>query len=353
MLRENYSCAVMTETNPLTYLFADVPAPGEVTQIVPGVFWLRMPLPFALNHINLWLLKDGGGWTIVDCGYGVDATKALWEQIFANHLGGRSVKRIIVTHYHPDHVGCAGWLQQRWNCEVWMTETEFLSAHMAVQDSAGDSIDRARELFVRHGLTGQRAEANKVRKNGFKIGVPDLPQAFRRILEGDEIIINEKPWRVIVGRGHAPEHAMLYCAELGMLISGDQVLPKITTNVGVWPSQPEGNPLKLFLDSMAKFAPLPTDTTVLPSHGAVFRGLHARLKQLRDHHDERLAEVVAACEQPKTATELLPILFRRELDAHQLVFAMGEAIAHLNYLMYAGRLTRSLDQDQVYRFARG
>ena len=232
-----------------------------------------------------------------------------------------------------------------------MTETEYLSAHAAVQDGGGDSIGRATELFRRHGLTGERLESNAVRKNNYKKGVPSLPYSFRRILEGDAISIDGKSWRVIVGRGHAPEHAILYCAENNVMISGDQVLPKISTNVGVWPSQPNGDPLKLFLDSMDKFAGLPADVLILPSHGPVFRGLHERLAQLKQHHDDRLAEVVEACVEPKTAAELLPVLFRRELDAHQVVFAMGEAIAHLNYLMYGGRLTRSENDEGVFHFS--
>lgn len=339
-----------TQLDALSIPFADVPGPAQSTEVAPGVFWIRMPLPFALNHINLWLLRDGDGWTLVDCGFGIDATLSLWEQVFATLLQGKKIRRIIVTHYHPDHVGCAGWLQQRWNCEVWMTETEFLAAHSAVSDGAGDSIDRATELFRRHGLTGERLHANSIRKNNYKKGVPSLPYAFRRILEGDEININDHSWQVIVGRGHAPEHAMLYCAASNVLISGDQVLPKITTNVGVWPSQPNGDPLKLFLDSMSKFAQLPHDVLILPSHGPVFRGLHERLAQLKHHHDERLAEVVEFCAEAKTAAALLPVLFRRELDAHQVVFAMGESIAHLNFLMYSGRLVRSENSEGVFHF---
>ncbi len=215
----------------------------------------------------------------------------------------------------------------------------------------GNSVDRATELFRRHGLTGERLQSNAVRKNNYKKGVPSLPHAFRRILDGDEISIDGQSWKVIVGRGHAPEHAMLYCAASNVLISGDQVLPKITTNVGVWPSQPNGDPLKLFLDSMNKFAGLPGDVLILPSHGPVFRGLHERLTQLKHHHDERLAEVVEACAKPKTAADLLPVLFRRELDAHQVIFAMGEAIAHLNYLMYGGRLVRNENGEGVFHFS--
>ena len=334
------------------YPWSDVPGPGEAREVASGVFWLRMPLPFALNHINLWLLADGDGWTIIDSGYGVDETKILWETVFSGVLARRPIGRLIVTHFHPDHVGCANWLAERWGCEVWMTETEFLAAHAARDGTAGNRTDRMLDHFRRQGLGAAGLSSLAARGNRYRRGVPALPHQFRRIVEGDEIVINDKAWRVIVGRGHAPEHAMLHSVDLGVLISGDQVLPRITTNVGVWPNQPNGNPLQLFLDSMPKLDALAGDTLVLPSHDRVFYGLHERLAQLRAHHSARLADIEAACVKPQSAASLLPLLFKRDLDAHQLAFALGEATAHLHLLMYAGRLQRSTGADGVYRFSR-
>jgi glyoxylase-like metal-dependent hydrolase (beta-lactamase superfamily II) len=167
--------------------------------------------------------------------------------------------------------------------------------------------------------------------------------------------IGRRQWRVITAFGHAPEHACLFSADGDggpVLISGDQVLPRITTNVGVWGNQPEADPLAQFLRSMDKFRPLPQDTLVLPSHGRVFRGLHQRLDELQAHHAQRLAELEAALDTPKTAAEVLPVLFRRPLDHHQLVFAIAEAIAHLHYLWYAGRATRQRDNDGLWVFQR-
>ena len=333
------------------------PAPGESILVAPGIYWIRMPLPFALNHINLWLLEDndeaGEGWTIVDTGYGVAATHELWEKHFAGVMGGKPVKRIIVTHYHPDHVGCASWLHEKTGAPVWMTTSEYLSAHAAAEDVAGFDRDNSARLFIAHGLAKARpdfAEAQKSRTAAYRRGVPTLPKQYYRIMENDVIRIGARDWRVITAFGHAPEHATLYSADDHILISGDQVLPRITTNVGVWGNQPEANPLKLFLDSMHKFEPLPEDTLILPSHDRVFTGLHERLAMLRDHHALRLAELETAIETPKHAAEILPVLFHRPLDEHQLVFAIGEAIAHLHFLWRAGRATRSVDAEGIYLF---
>ena len=236
-----------------------------------------------------------------------------------------------------------------------MTTSEYLSAHAAAEDVAGFDRDNSARLFVAHGLAKARpdfAEAQKTRTAAYKRGVPTLPKQYCRIMENDQIRIGARTWRVITAFGHAPEHATLFSDGDNILISGDQVLPRITTNVGVWGNQPEANPLKLFLDSMGKFDPLPQDTLVLPSHDRVFFGLHTRLAELRHHHQLRLAELEVAIETPKYAAEILPVLFRRPLDEHQLVFAIGEAIAHLHYLWRAGRAKRSLGADGVYSFQR-
>jgi glyoxylase-like metal-dependent hydrolase (beta-lactamase superfamily II) len=337
---------------PLLHPFPNLPPPGTLLQVAPGVAWLRMPLPFALDHINLWLLDDDEGYSIVDTGYGVPATRTLWETIFAGLPAGRPIKRVIVTHYHPDHVGCADWLCQRWGVELWMTEAEFLATHAIRHGIAGYDNRTIQDHFRRHGLDGERLKAQETRGNAYVQGVPGMPVTYRRMIDGDDIAIGNRLWHVTTVYGHAPEHATLYSAKLGVLISGDQVLPKITTNVGVWGNQPEGNALKRFLDSIGRFEALPADTLVLPSHGLPFQGLHTRIEQLRAHHFARLAELEAACGEPHTAAELLPVLFRRPLDDHQMMFAMGEIVAHLNYLLRDGRLKRTQNDQGIYRFMR-
>ncbi len=341
----------------ITYPHEIPPAPGESIRVADGIFWIRMPLPFALDHINLWLLEDddetGPGWTIVDTGYGVAETHALWERHFAETMAGKPVKRIIVTHYHPDHVGCAAWLHERTSAPVWMTATEFLSAHAAADDAAGFDRGNSARLFLEHGLGKVRPDfaiAQQARNTAYKRGVPTVPRQYMRIMDGDLIRIGRREWRIITAFGHAPEHATLFSAGDGILISGDQVLPRITTNVSVWGNQPESNPLKLFLDSFDKFAALPADALVLPSHDRVFTGLHERIAQLHAHHALRLDELAASIGTPKCAAEILPVLFRRPLNDHQLVFAIGEAIAHLHFLWRAGRAKRTYGEDGIYRF---
>jgi len=343
----------------ISYPHETPPASGESIRVADGIFWIRMPLPFALDHINLWLLEDddgtGPGWTLVDTGYGVPETHRLWERHFRETMRGKPVKRIIVTHYHPDHVGCAAWLHEQTGAPVWMTATEYLSAHAAAEDVAGFDRENSARLFLDHGLAKARpdfADAQKARTGAYKRGVPTVPKQYFRIMEGDVIRIGKRDWRIITAFGHAPEHATLFSSGENILISGDQVLPRITTNVGVWGNQPEANPLKLFLDGMRKFEALPEDTLVLPSHDRVFSGLHERIAELRVHHAKRLTELEAVLDTPKCAAEILPVLFRRPLNDHQLIFAIGEAIAHLHFLWRAGRAVRSRGEDGIYLFQR-
>ena len=342
----------MADDTAVRYPLAEViPQPGAAIAVGPGVWWIRMPLPFALDHINLWLLEDGDGWTIVDTGYGTSVTWDLWERHLTGAMAGRPVKRIVVTHYHPDHVGSADWLERRTGAPVWMTTAEFLSAHAARDDTAG--FDRATgiDFFAKNGLDISAIPEKARTGNFYKRGVPALPRHYRRLMHGDTIGIGGHDWRVICVFGHAPEHAALHCASLGILISGDQVLPRITTNVGVWGNQPESNPLRLFLDSFARFADIPGETRVLPSHDRVFEGLHRRIAELRAHHAERLGKLAEACATPVTAFDILPVLFRRKLDEHQMGFAMGEAIAHLHYLQAEG-IVRRADAGGLRRFVR-
>jgi glyoxylase-like metal-dependent hydrolase (beta-lactamase superfamily II) len=341
----------MTPESVLQYPHAEPPAPGDTTQVAPGIHWLRMPLPFALNHINLWLLEDGASWTIVDCGLGDEPTRALWERIFASQLREKPVSRVIVTHHHPDHAGQAAFLLGRSGADFWMPQAEFLAAHALREALAGYAIEHVLALFRRNGLDGERLAKLEARGMAYRRRVPEFPLSYRRLMEGQTHRIGGRDWRVIMGYGHAPEHAALYCEELGVLIAGDMVLPKISTNVSVWAIEPEGNPLSLFLASIERYAGLPATTLVLPSHGLPFRGLRERIAQLQEHHRLRLAELHEVCDTPKAAAEVLATLFRRELDTQQLFFAMGEAMAHLHLLHAQGRLARDVGPDGVVRFS--
>ncbi len=341
----------------LDYPLGDaLPALGGTLDIAPGVRWVRMALPFALDHINLWLLRDAidgrAGWTIVDCGITNDATREAWQQVFANELGGLPVLRVIVTHMHPDHMGLAHWLTERWNCRMWVSATDYNVARLASSATTGFGGGSAALFMASHGLADPDAiDKIKARSNYYASMVPQVPASFRRLLDGDVLAIGGHHWRCHVGYGHAPEHMSLHCAELGLLISGDMVLPRISTNVSVIDLEPEADPLPLYLASLERLRALPADTLVLPSHGRPFRGLHTRIDQLQAHHEDRFAEVLAACaEAPHSAADILPVMFKRKLDLHQTTFAMGEAIAHLNALWLAGKLRRTFE-DGVYRFS--
>jgi len=343
----------------LAYPLGDtLPATGAAIDIAPGLRWLRMPLPFALDHINLWLLRDRAedgreGWAIVDCGVANDATRAAWEQVFAHHLDGLPVLRVIVTHMHPDHIGNAHWLTERWGCRLWISATDWYAARLASQSTTGFGGEDAAAFFGEHGLVDPEALARVRARGGYYASmVPQVPRRFRRLMDGQAIRIGEHDWHCIAGYGHAPEHISLHCPALGVLISGDMLLPRISTNVSVVDIEPEANPLPLFLASIARLRTLPEGTLVLPSHGKPFTGLHERVDQLERRGEHHFDAVVEACRaKPCSAADLLPVLFRRQLDLHQTTFAMGEAVAHLHALAGMGRLRGQRDTDGVRRFS--
>ncbi len=329
---------------------------GERSGLAPAVKWIRMALPFQLNHINLWLLRDEidgrQGWSVVDCCISRDEAKAQWEQIFNSQLDGLPILRVIVTHMHPDHIGLASWLCERWDAPLWISATDFNAARLASISTTGFGGDHTADFFAAHGLVDEDSIAKiRARTNYYPSMVPGVPSSFHRMQDGDTLVIGGRRWRCISGYGHAPEHIALYCDDPQVLISGDMMLPRISTNVSVYDVEPESDPLRAFLASIDRFADLPSGTLTLPSHGKPFRGLHERIKQLHDHHRDRLAEVMQACgESPHCAADILPIMFKRELDLHQTTFAMGEALAHLHLLWYEKKLKRLRDDAGVWRF---
>ncbi len=347
---------------------ATLPAPGRCLDVAPGVRWLRMGLPFALDHINLWLLRDQqdgvDGWTIVDCGIASEATRAAWERLFEHELQGLPVLRVLVTHMHPDHIGLAHWLCERWSshaheCRLWISATDWNAARLASSSTTGHGGSGAADFFARHGLSDPEALAKvRARSNYYGGMVPQVPARYRRLMDGATVAVDgphARRWRCIAGYGHAPEHMALFAeaaaGQAPLLISGDMVLPRISTNVSVLELEPEADPLTLYLDSIEALLALPAHTLVLPSHGRPFTGLHARIRQLQLHHEERLADVMTACAQsPHSAAALLPVLFKRTLDLHQTTFAMGESIAHLHRLWRQGRLRPVDGGDGVRRF---
>ena len=334
----------------IDYPFDTLPESGAGLAVAEDVTWLRMPLPFALDHINLWLIEDGDGHAAVDTGIAIEPIKAAWKSVLAE----RRLTRQFVTHFHPDHLGLAAWLQAETGAPLWMTQGEFQTAHLVAADIPPFHVGAMVDFFREHGLDGTRLAGVAQRGNAYKHLVPAIPSSFQRLRHDDVIRIGRHDWRVIVGYGHAPEHASLHCEALRVLISGDMLLPRISTNVSVWPVEPDGDPLGRFLASLAAFERLPGDTLVLPSHGMPFRGVAARVAELRAHHEARLSELeeaLAAAGAPPSAGDLVPVLFRRPLDLQQRFFAAGEAIAHLNHLWRTGRAKRFVDRDGAVRFA--
>lgn len=342
-----------------------LPVPGGVIEVLPDIKWMRMPLPFALDHINLWLLRDEvetsngpvSGWTVVDCGVHSPTLMSLWEQIFDAALEGLPIVRVVVTHMHPDHLGLAHWLCERWRVSLWISSTDYLQAKIGSENQSSFGGEGAAEFFAAHGMTDPAVLEQVRGRIGYYANlVPGVPKRYNRLMDGQTLSIGpagrRQQWLCISGYGHAPEHIALHCPALNVLISGDMVLPRISTNVSVYEMEPESNPLQLFLDSLDKFAHCAKDTLVLPSHGKPFNGLFPRIAQLRQHHDDRLDELLAACRlRPLCGMDAISVIFKRPLDFHQSTFAMGEAIAHLHYLWHSGQLVRQRQSNGVWVFS--
>ncbi len=338
---------------PIQYEFDSKPDAGTTHEIADGVHWLRMPLPFALDHINLWLFRDHGKWVIVDSGIGTDFSKDVWRNVFTNAMRGDPASHIVVTHLHPDHVGCAGWLADHFDVDLWMTREEYMLCRILVGDT-GRSAPEEGVSFYRATGFGEEALANYRRMFGmFGRYVSELPEAYRRLRDGQTGPVGDHDWEVVVGRGHSPEHACFYCEELNLLVSGDQVLPSISANVSVYPTEPEANPLKDWIDSLrAMKSRIPEDVLVLPAHGKPFRGAHIRIDQLVDEHLTKLDALLELCREPRRTIDTFSALYRAKISNDNLMFATGEAVAHLNYLLDEDLISVFQDEDGVNWYQR-
>ncbi len=346
------AAAVADERRPaLVYPFEATPeiGAGQAVEVAPGVLWLRMPLGFSLKFINVWALQDGAGWTVVDTGIQTRETADAWRAAFAGALQGRPVTRVICTHMHPDHVGMAGWIVRKFSARLWMTRLEYITCRMLAADTGREAPEDGVRFYRAAGWSEDALETYKARFGGFGKGLYPLPDSYRRLNDGEEINIGGRTWRVVVGCGHSPEHACLYCPELKLLISGDQVLPKISSNVSLFPTEPDADPLTDWLRSLAKVkAETPDDVLVLPAHNDPFRGLHARLDHLIRGHEKSLLRLEKLLGQsPRRAVDVFGALFARPIGPDLLGMATGESLAHLNCLLGRGRATRETDADGV------
>lgn len=323
-------------------------APTEPLQVADGVWWLRFPMPGALDHINLWLLEDGDGWTLVDTCLDVPEARARWEGLFSGFMGGKPLRRVICTHLHPDHIGLAGWLTRRFDCDLWVSREEFLMCHTLADYTGQPAPDVAIRFYRAAGYDEQMLDTYRSRFGSFGRHISALPDSFRRLVDGETIEINDRYWQVIVGSGHSPEHVSLYCPALKLLIAGDQVLPRITPNVSVFPTEPKGDPLKEWLNSCEHIrARLPDNVLVLPAHQAPFLGLHVRLTQIIESHERALVTLFDALAERRRAIDCSRVIFRRELASEMLVMATGETLAHLNCLVGRRMVRRERDADGV------
>lgn len=342
-----------TNSAGLTYPWgAHRPAPGKMQRIAEGISWASIPMPGSLGHINSWLLDDEDGYCAVDTGMLLEICSAGWKALFAGDLKDKNLTRVICTHLHPDHTGLAGWLCKKFDTELWMTRGEWLTVRMLTTDKTEVVPDALITLQRAAGWSDDVLAEFAAQKWGrFGRMVFPFPLGYRRIKDGDVLAMGAHRWRVVVGSGHSPEHACLLNEASGVLVSGDQVLPRISSNVSVSLTEPEADPLGEWLDSIEKLLLLPDDLIVCPAHGEPFTGLHTRLIALRDEHNRRLDDVAAAIrEKPVRAVDCFALLFNRAITADNRELATGEALAHLFRLERDGRAVRHV-RDGVYWFA--
>ncbi len=330
------------------YEFSERPKTGETMEVAPGVFWLRMHLPFSLAHINLWLIDEGEAWSAIDTGVGIDDCKDIWEKTFSDLMQNRPLNRIFVTHLHPDHIGCAGWLAGRFDAPLWMSRDEYLLARILVADTGRTTPEEGNRFYTAAGFQPDQLDHYQKLFGLFGKYVCELPESYRRVRDGDRITIGKYEWQIIVGKGHSPEHLCFYSEELNILISGDQLLPTISSNVSVYPTEPAADPLADWLESLQLLKDrLPADVLVLPAHGKPFRGAHFRLDQMITEHLDNLRKLETICQDRKRAIDVFPVLFKSKITNSNLIMATGESIAHLSYLVNQGRITVERDARGV------
>lgn len=332
----------------LEYPFAAPPAPGEAIRVAEDVLWMRLAMPLALDHINVYAVEDGDGWAVVDAGLNIAASRETWEALLAGPLQGRPVTRVICTHMHPDHIGLAGWLCERFQAPLMMTRLEYVTARMLLADTGQPAPELGAVHYRAAGWDEAQVETYRREFGQFGRAVWPLPAGYRRMRDGDRLTIGGQDWRVVVGEGHSPEHACLWREADGVVLGGDQILPRISSNVSVWPTEAEADPLGDWLASLERMKTVfPDDVLVLPSHGEPFRGVQARLDALIRGHQVALKRLERALQAPKRAVDVFPALFARPVGDGVRGMATGESLAHLNYLLHRGRVRRERDAEGV------
>ena len=333
--------------------FETPPAEGEGIEIAPGVLWLRLPLPMKLDHVNLYALDDGDGWTVIDTGFHTKRMVAAWEVLMAGPLAGKPVNRVVATHHHPDHVGMAGWFQSQHGAELLSTRTTWLFARMLTLDEQEVWPEETVAFYRSAGMEdAYLADRLKQRPFNYSDIVYPMPLGFTRLDEGQTIAMGGRCWDIRLGNGHAPDHLTFWSRDDDLVIAGDQIIAGISPNIGVYATEPDADPLAGWLDSCNRFAGIAEDRHfVLAGHKLPFGGLPARMRQLIDNHHHALDRLHAHLATPRTAAECFAPIFKREIGGGEYGLALVEAVAHLNHLWHLGEVSRDRREDGalVYR----
>jgi len=338
------------EISTLSFPFSKPPPMGELVEVRPGILWTQFPLPFALDHVNVYLLKDEYGWAVVDAGIGDARTRGIWRSLLSGPLRGEVLTRIIITHFHPDHIGRARWLIDEFSLPLYMSRSEYLY-NLVLHRNAADIISVYHDFYERRGLDSAKAEAILQAGHDYVNWTEPVPSTYYCVAGGETLRIGNRAFEVITGGGHSWEQIMLYDRADNVIIVADQVLPKISPNISVVASEPDNDPLAVFLETNQTLADrVHSGALALPGHRLPFFGLHQRIAELAAHHDDRCKELIAACmDRPMDPAELVPILFFSGMDMQQTSFAFGEIVAHLNYLKRRGLLAE-VEEDSTIKF---
>jgi glyoxylase-like metal-dependent hydrolase (beta-lactamase superfamily II) len=338
----------------ITMVYETPPGAGQVIQVAEGLLWARLPLPFRLNHVNVWLLEEPDGWTAIDSGCDTAEIRAQWDALLAGPLGGKPLRRHIATHGHTDHIGLSGWLVHRFDMPFVASLIEWLTPQVRVLEAQGAMRPEAEAHMKLLGCGQEMIDRLRADRHWAGALIHPMPAQFQRIRNGDEIVFGGRTWRVITAGGHAPEHCSFYCEDDRILIVGDQILPRISPMIGVFSEQPFGNPLADYLTSLERFRHLPADVLVLPSHGLPFTGLHRRIDELQHHHHLRLEVLEDLMRGPATGMQLAAGLFPKAVHEGHARLALAETLAHINYLVADERAQRLPVEQGLLRFvARG